>query len=174
MDARIVYQADDARMTLATLGGLFIIIFRVEAGAREMGHLRDHEIAFSRERGASFPTLTLLDVREVDLLRFSKESRDATEALARETATIVRCAAIVFDRGGFAASVVRSLVTTVRLVTKQPYPMHVFGDLQEALEWLDGRTRLGLNHASIAASVGALRVASAPPERRPPAPRERA
>jgi hypothetical protein len=106
--------------------------------------------------------LTILDVTERHIVRFGKEAREATLALAREMAPFMRCSAVVFDRGGFAASAIRSLVTTINLLSRQPFPSHVFGDLDAGLEWieskLDRSKPLDFTRSSASAWVRTLRV----------------
>jgi hypothetical protein len=162
---RIVYETTDHSMTLATFGCLFVTIHRRDYSAEEVAPLRHHQLAFARERGAPFPLLTILDVTEMHIIRFGKPARDATLELARETVPFIRCSGVVFDRGGFAASAIRSLVTMVNLISKPPFPTHVFGDLGRAIEWieskLDGDGASEFDRAAATDSVRMLRVGNA-------------
>ena len=162
--AQVLYELPDRGVTLAALGSLLVTIYRREYSAEEFEVLRGHELAFARGRDAPIPILTILDVNERHIIRFSKSARERTVELAREIAPYTRCAAVVFDRGGFAASAIRSLVTTVNLFTKQPFPARVFGDLEAALEWIESKPEdrpLELARASIVASLTALRRVNA-------------
>jgi hypothetical protein len=168
MDTRLVYEASDLSMTLATRGCLFITIHRREYSAEEMALLHRHQLAFARDRGAPFPLLTILDVNESHIFRFSKAAREATLELAHAMAPHIRCSAVVFDRGGFAASAIRSLVTTVNFLSKQPFPTQVFGDLEAAIGWIDSKVDrprpAELDPGPLAAAVAALRERSAASE----------
>jgi hypothetical protein len=168
MGTRILYESPDRSMTLATLGCLFITIHRRDFSAEELVPLRRHQLTFAAEHGAPFPILSILGVTERHILGFSRSASEASKELARETAPLIRCSGVVFDRGGFAASVVRSLVTTLNLIAKQPYPSQVFGELGAALTWieskLDKQRPWDFDRAEIVASVKTLREASAPSE----------
>jgi hypothetical protein len=162
--AQILYEVPDRGMTVAALGSLLVTIYRREYSAEEFEVLRGHELAFARGRDAPIPILTILDVNERHIIRFSRSARERTMELAREIAPYTRCTAVVFDRGGFAASAIRSLVTTVNLFTKQPFPAQVFGDLEAAISWMESKLEnrpLELAPATIVASLTALRRVNA-------------
>jgi hypothetical protein len=166
--ARILHETSDRSMTLATRGSLFITIHRRDYSPQEIALLHRFQLSFARERGAPIPLLTILDVTEKHIVRFSKEAREATLALAHDMAPHTRCSAVVFDRGGFAGSAIRSLVTTVNFLSRQPFPTHVFGDLDAALEWielkLDKERPADFDRAGITTLVRGLREASPPPQ----------
>jgi hypothetical protein len=169
--ARIVYESAGRTMILATLGGVFITIHRKDYTAEEFAPLHRYQLAFAQECGVPIGVLTILDVTERHILRFKEEAREATVALVREMTPFMRCSAVVFDRGGFAASALRSLVTTINLLSRQPYPSRVFGDLDAALEWmepsLDKLGPRGFSRAAAAEWVRQLRTDGTAPGRTP-------
>ncbi len=158
---RIVYESLGRSMTLATVGPLFITIHRRDYTAEEVAPLHRCQVAFAREQAAPIALLTILDVTERHIVRFGKEAREATLALAREMAPHVRCSAVVFDRGGFAASAIRSLVTTINFLSRQPFPSQVFGDLDAALPWIESKlepaSRFEASQASVSAWITSVR-----------------
>jgi hypothetical protein len=169
---RTFYRAPD--LTLAAVGAVFVYIHRAGFAAENVEVMKQHEGAFARERGRPIPILSILEVKGSDLIRFSKEAREAAVELTRATAPHVRCCAIVFDRGGFVASAVRSAVTTMNLLAKPGYPLRVFGGMTPALMWiatkLDDASRAEFDTTAIAAAVDALRsedVSSKPPDHQP-------
>lgn len=161
MGTQIVYETPDRSMTLATRGCLFIIIHRRDYTAEEFSLLQRHHLSFARARGAPFPLLTILDVTPMHIIRFSKAAREATAELTREMAPYVRCSGVVFDREGFAASAIRSIITTVSHVSKQPVASRVFGDLGETIQWIETRLDRPLSSdfdaEGVVASVKTLR-----------------
>lgn len=135
----LLYESPDGSMSLAACGALFITIHRRNYTAEEFATLHKHQLAFARTQGAPYPLLTILDVTERHIVSFSKAARESTTTLVRDIAPHVRCSAVVFDRGGFAASAIRSLVTTVNFLSRQPFPTHVFADLEGALLWIESK-----------------------------------
>jgi hypothetical protein len=168
MDEGIIYETSDRSMTVATRGCLFITIHRRDYSADEIALLHHHQLVFARARAVPFPLLTVLDVTEKHIFRFSKGAREATLELVRDVSPHIRCSSVVFDRGGFAGSAIRSLVTTVNLFAKEPYPSQVFGELGAALGWieskLDRQDKVDFDRAAAAASVRTLRERRAPSE----------
>jgi hypothetical protein len=67
------------------------------------------------------------------------EVRDASSRLMRELSPYLLAGATVIDGGGFWASAVRSFLTAVYFVAKQPCPTKAFGSVEEACEWLGPR-----------------------------------
>ena len=161
MGTRIIYETPDRSMTLATRGSLFVTIHRRNYSAEEFTLLHRHQLSFARAQGEPFPLLTILDVSPMHIVRFSGEAREATVRLAREMTPHVRCSGVVFDREGFAASAIRSLITTVSGVSRQPVPSRVFGDLGATIRWiatqLDRPLPSEFDAAEIVASVRTLR-----------------
>jgi hypothetical protein len=161
MTTRILYETADRGITLATRGCLLITIHRRDYSAEEIAPLHRHQLSFAREQSAPFPLLTILDVTEGHIVRFNKGAREATLALSREIAPHLRCSGVVFDRRGFAASAIRSMVTTATFIAKQPCPTRVFDDLDAALGWieskLDKESAPAFDRAAIVASVKTLR-----------------
>lgn len=137
------------------------MIHRRDYSAEEFSLLHRHQLAFARTRDAPFPMLTILDISPMHIMRFSGAARDATAKLTREMNPHVRCSGVVFDREGFAASAIRSLITTVSGVSRQPVSLRVFGDLETTVRWietqLDKQLSSEFDAAGIVASVKTLR-----------------
>ena len=165
-DAQVIFETHDRSMTLATLGCLLITVHRRNYSAEEIALLHRHQLSVVRERGVQMVLLTILDVTERHIVRFDKAAREATVQLAYELAPHVCCSAVVFDRGGFAASAIRSLVTMIHLVSKSPFSTHIHGDLGTALAWveskLDKQRLAEFDRATAHASVRTLLGAAAP------------
>jgi hypothetical protein len=160
---RTFYRAPD--LTLAAVGAVFVYIHRAAFAPENVEIMKQHESAFARERGRPIPVLSILEVKGSHLIQFSKDAREAAVELTRATAAHVRCCAIIFDRGGFVASAVRSAVTTMNLLAKPGYPIRVFGGMTPALMWIETRlddvSRAEFDTTTIAAAVDALRAEGA-------------
>src|SRR5258706_15655641 len=158
---RLLYHAQDRSMTLGTAGSVFVQIYREDFTAESMQVLKQHELAFARERRSRIPCLSVLDVTHVHLLHFSKDAREAALELTREMAPYLLCSAVVFDRDGFLASAIRSLVTTVNVFAKQNHLVSVFGSVPEALTWiessLDASAKLDFDPVETARAISVLR-----------------
>lgn len=62
--------------------------------------------------------------------------RDGYNALIKRYSPLLTGAAIVFEKAGFQATAVRSIVTAVNLASRASHPNHVFADLRAGVSWL--------------------------------------
>jgi hypothetical protein len=67
-------------------------------------------------------------------------------------------AAIVYEKTGFHATAVRSLVTAINFASRATHPNHVFSDLREGLSWLCTQTTSGVSTAGLTHIVQHLRT----------------
>ncbi len=131
----------DQGMTLATWGSLVVMVFRDDLTPERVALMREHELSLVARQKTKFVALSLLDVTDAQIIRSSPEGREAATRLTREIAPHLLAAAIILDREGFVAALLRSMITTINVVAAPPYPMRVFSDIAQGLEWLE--TRLG-------------------------------
>lgn len=66
----------------------------------------------------------------------SAATRDALAAVLRDFATTIKVSGVCFEGAGFRAAAVRSVVTGINLVAKQPFPHKVFATVNAAASWL--------------------------------------
>jgi hypothetical protein len=160
LSTRVFHEASD--LTLAAVGAVYVYIHRGSFAPANLPIMKLHENVFANERKRPFPILSILDVKGAHLFPFSKESRDAALELTRDTAAHVSCCAIVLDREGFVASAIRSIVATVNILAKPPYPIRVFGGMLAALAWIESRlddgSRADFDAGAIANAVNAMRA----------------
>ena len=69
----------------------------------------------------------------------SADVREASGRLMRELTPHLLAGATVIEGGGFWASAVRSFLTAVYFVAKQPCPTKAFARVEEAAQWLGPR-----------------------------------
>jgi hypothetical protein len=67
-------------------------------------------------------------------------------------------AAIVYEKTGFHATAVRSLVTAINFASRVSHPNHVFSDLREGMSWLCKQTTSGVSTAGLTHIVQHLRT----------------
>jgi len=85
---------------------------------------------------------------------------DVRKALAdamREADGFVRASALIFEGQGFQASIVRMVATGLALIARPSFPHHVFGELAEAIAWLQPRCEPPSTAANLQAMITELR-----------------
>jgi hypothetical protein len=158
MPLRILDDSDPG-LTIAAMGNVLCCRMRAVLTESRVATLRRCDFAFAKELRAKFAILSIIEVEPSEVLAFQSGARDAAVALTHEIGPLVHCNAVVFDRTGFVASTLRSIVTTVNLLSRKAFPMRVFGELMPALEWmgekLDGHG--GLDAPKLAAALAEWR-----------------
>jgi hypothetical protein len=138
MSLRIVNDGDFG-MTFGTIANVFLIVFHGDLSIEGIAAMRRHERAFHEELGQKkFCIMSVLEVDEATVLASGREGREAATELAREMTPLTHGVAIVLDREGFIASVLRSMITMVDLVAK-PQAMKTLDSVDAAIVWLEGR-----------------------------------
>lgn len=86
---------------------------------------------------ARYEKFGFLGVIESDAqLLMTPDVRNGMNALVKRFSPRFTGAAIVFEKTGFHATAVRSLVTAINLASRATHPNHVFSDLREGVSWL--------------------------------------
>jgi hypothetical protein len=67
-------------------------------------------------------------------------------------------AAIVYEKTGFHATAVRSIVTAINFGSRATHPNHVFSDLREGMSWLCKQTTSGVSTGGLTHIVQHLRT----------------
>lgn len=73
-------------------------------------------------------------------LLLEPDVRNGMNALVKRFSPRFTGAAIVFEKTGFHATAVRSVVTAINLASRATHPNHVFSDLREGVSWLTQMT----------------------------------
>ncbi|HTV25354.1 MAG TPA: hypothetical protein VMG12_41955 [Polyangiaceae bacterium] len=84
--------------------------------------------------------------------------RNGFNALVKRYSPRFTGAAIVFEKTGFHATAVRSVVTAINLASRATHPNHVFADLREGLSWLAQLTPAEPSAAGLLQIIQQLRV----------------
>jgi hypothetical protein len=69
-------------------------------------------------------------------LLLAPDVRNGMNALVKRFSPRFTGAAIVFEKTGFHATAVRSVVTAINLASRATHPNHVFSDVREGVSWL--------------------------------------
>jgi hypothetical protein len=90
------------------------------------------------DRYETFGYLTIMELTAN--LAMPSEIRGTFDAIIRRYTTRFSGAAIVYERQGFQATAVRSLVTAINFATRASHPTRVFDDLRQGIAWLSRLT----------------------------------
>jgi hypothetical protein len=89
------------------------------------------------ELAARYDKFGYLGVIEADAqLLMPPDVRTGMNTLVKRFSPRFTGAAIVFEKTGFHATAVRSLVTAINLASRATHPNHVFSDMREGVGWL--------------------------------------
>jgi hypothetical protein len=89
------------------------------------------------ELSGRFDKFGYLGVIEAEAqLLMPPDVRNGMNALVKRFSPRFTGAAIVFEKQGFHATAVRSLVTAINLASRATHPNHVFSDVREGVAWL--------------------------------------
>lgn len=131
-----VYSRDPGYV-IASVGKYFINISRTRLNITGVSLMRRAMTEMS-ERHEKFGSLTIVEP-EADLL-LPGDVRSGIDNIVKRFSTRMTGAAIVFEKQGFQATAVRSLVTAINVASRASHPTQVYSELQEALSWLNGLT----------------------------------
>ena len=117
---------------LARWNQFYIIIWRVHT---TMAGIRILARTFEDFR-ASFPDgVGLITIVEPGAPLPPTEARQALGQLLGEASGSIRYSAVVYEGGGFRASAVRGVVSSLILLARPPFPHRVFATTTEACAW---------------------------------------
>jgi hypothetical protein len=110
----------------------FVVIWRGETTMEAVDRLKTDFNAFAKTRADGAGFLTVVE-RHAPL-----PSGSVRDELARflSAASILKASAVVFEGSGFRAAAVRSVVTGLTLLAKQPFPHKVFATVTQGSHWL--------------------------------------
>ena len=131
---RIALQT--ASMTIGTFGNVYIMRVHGEITMPDLLAAHREHLALI---GQGNPSTCVLTVAQYNSPIPNAEVREASGRLMRELTPHLLAGATVIEGGGFWASAVRSFLTAVYFVAKQPCPTKAFARIDEAAQWLGPR-----------------------------------
>lgn len=142
----------DAVWTCATWQGLIVLVWRGEAtadrAALNVRFLREFAVA----RPGGFGIVVVLE--DAAIPPDERVKKMMAEAM-RQLGPRIHGAAYFVPLQGFKGSLLRSVITGLSLVAREPYPTQAFSRLPDAARWLCGRLPPG-RHSPAPARVEAL------------------
>lgn len=131
-----VYSQDTAYV-IAVAGRYLVQIHRQHMTATGVSLMRRALTDLANE----YPTFGYLAVVEPDAqLLLPPDIREGVQANAKRFSSRFSGAAVVYEKTGFQATALRSVVTAINFASRATHPNHVFGDLREAISWLSQLT----------------------------------
>lgn len=131
-----VYSEDTGNV-IATAGRYYVQVVRDRATAVAVSLMRRS----LTDLAAAFPTFGYLLVLEPESkLLMPPDVRAGIDACVKRFTNQITGAAIVFEKTGFHATAVRSVVTAINLASRATHPNQVFAELPLAVSWLASLT----------------------------------
>lgn len=129
--------SQDTAYVIAVAGRYLVNIVRQHMTATGVSLMRRALTDLTNE----YPTFGYLAVVEPDAkLLLPPDIRDGVQANVKRFSSRFSGAAIVFEKSGFQATALRSVVTAINFASRATHPNHVFADLREAVSWLSQLT----------------------------------
>ena len=112
---------------------LFVVIWRHETTAKGIDACRQGllDVRASHPDGCA-----VLSIIEPNAPMPPADVRDSLSRTLSEFGDLIKASGVVFEGGGFRAAAVRSVVTGISLVAKQPFPHKVFATVTAASSWV--------------------------------------
>lgn len=122
-----------AEWVLATRGRLLVTVWRADVTLARIAAV-DRVIDELTTGGTPYASITVVE-RSISM-RMTEEAREASHALQKRWATLMRCSAYLVEGEGFLPAAVRTMTAGMALVTRSPYPVRVFRDIVATSQWV--------------------------------------
>lgn len=157
MKADVVHTERD--FTLMSFGQAFVVIFHHHTTVAATATLRDSFASFA---GQHRDGVALLTIVEPNAPMPSSEAREALANFMADNGDRILVSAVAYEGAGFRAAAVRSVVTGLTMLARQPFPHKVFATLEAASAWLVTKLRGGLGARTEASElIDAVRASRA-------------
>jgi hypothetical protein len=133
MSAKIVHE--DAVVRAATWGGVFFEVWRSNAQPEHFRVLGKLQLAYATAQPDGKMALVSI-VRMTNIAGFDRAARQELEVRSRVLNPRLRASAVVLPASGFAASLVRGVLTGVMMVSRSKVPNKVGATTGEVFDWL--------------------------------------
>ncbi|MFZ5439311.1 MAG: hypothetical protein ACOZQL_04840 [Myxococcota bacterium] len=118
--------------TLYTSGSLVIMDFAQQSNAADFNEMT----AMMKALAAKVGKISSISIAPPKVEKFDDATRAAMKDQQVQTAGLILGTAVVIPGGSLSALVVRTIVSGVNALSKSATPTKTFGDLKEALAWL--------------------------------------
>jgi hypothetical protein len=131
-----VYSQDPAYV-IAVTGRYLVQVVRLHFSATAVSLLRR---AMS-DLAAQYPTFGYLAVVEPEAkFLLPPDIREGVQANVKRFSSRIAGAAIIFEKSGFQATALRSVVTAINFASRATHPNQLFADLRDGVSWLNQLT----------------------------------
>ena len=150
----VLLVAADADHALGVWHNLAIVVWRCETKPEAVSAMRQEYLSVASRYPGGIGMLTIIeDTATMPPI----EARKAIADLFEELGPRVKVSAAVFEGSGFRAAFVRGVVTGLNMMTSQPFPHRVYGELTAAAEWLaQGLPQADGRRATVAQLIDAV------------------
>jgi hypothetical protein len=128
----------DPDLALGTSKDIFFCLWRDKTTLPGVEKLRTTFASYARDRDGTALVTTIAAGAD---LHPTAAARDELAAWLRSVGDQLVISALVFEGSGFMAATVRSVVTGLTLLARQPFPHKVFGDIDAATLWFEDATK---------------------------------
>jgi hypothetical protein len=119
---------------------VFVVIFHHETTVSAAVTLRKEYTAFAAQHPAGTGLLTIV---EPDAPMPSSDAREALADFMNDNRQSILVSGVAYEGSGFRAAAVRSVVTGLTMLARQPFPHKVFPTLEDASQWMVANLRGG-------------------------------
>ena len=137
VDPRVEVYSKDKGYVVAVCGTYYIQILKARLTNTSVSLMR-RAVTDLSERHEKFGFL-VFNEPEAQLLMES-DIRDGVSGIVKRFSPCFTGAAIVYEKAGFHATAMRSIVTAINFASRASHPNKVFDDLQEGVSWLSKLT----------------------------------
>lgn len=122
----------EASHGIAVAGQTLIVLWKTETSARAVRELATLLSGFAAERGQ----VALLQVIGDGAISPDAAARSALANMLKENEARLVASAVVYEGSGFRASMIRSIVIGISMLSRHECPHTVFASVSEGVAWL--------------------------------------
>jgi hypothetical protein len=151
---RLVTLHDDGGLRLAVMGDVFINAWMVkQVDLASMNQLiRAQKALNAQRRNEPYGILSLVDATRT--LKITDDAKERSRVHEKEMQPYVVGLSQVVVGGGFVAAAARTVLTTISLLNRPPYPIKVFSTVRDGVRFLG--TRVELDQEALTAAAEKL------------------
>jgi hypothetical protein len=124
----------DVGTIVALTGRYFLQLSRSGQASMTIVSQSNRAVADLAARNDKFGWVTIIEPEAE--LTMPENVRNGFNALVKRYSSRISGAAIVFEKTGFHATAVRSLVTAINVASRATHPNRVFSEVREAVSWV--------------------------------------
>ena len=147
--AEVRILRSDASHGIACVGRTLIVLWQTETRSGAVAELATLLAGFAAESGS----VALLQVIGDQAIPPEGPVRAALAAMLKDNETRIIASAVVFEGVGFRASVIRSIVVGISMLSRPKCPHTVFASSAAGIEWLNAQLKASGSPGQSASSM---------------------